>query len=52
MGAQAATKTTATMNTMVRFIGPLRLLNIQFSFTQPFHHFRIAMVKETTGFCV
>jgi len=28
----------------------LLLLNIQFSLTQPLHHFRVTMVKETTGF--
>ena len=52
MGAQAATKTTATMNTMVRFIAPLRLLHVQFPVAQPFHHVRVTMVKKTTGFCV
>ncbi len=28
------------------------LLNIYFSVTQPFHHLRVTMVKETTCFCV
>jgi hypothetical protein len=27
-------------------------LNVQFPIAQPFHHFRITMVKEATCFCV
>ena len=30
----------------------IHFLSIQFSFTQPFHHCRVTMIKETAGFSV
>jgi hypothetical protein len=47
-------RTAARMSKMnqsfLKFLG--RLLNIQFSVAQPFHHFRVTVIKKTTCFCV
>lgn len=51
---QAVMRTAARMSKMnrsfLKFLG--RLLNIQFSVAQPFHHFRVTVIEKTTCFCV